>query len=49
MADLEAQTTFTITDPPAEYEETLDLILLPENAGTAQPGNCVTPRMCCPP
>lgn len=34
MADLEAQTTFTITEPPAEYLETLDLVLLPENAGT---------------
>ena len=34
MADLEAETTFTITDPPAEYLETVDLILLPENAGS---------------
>jgi hypothetical protein len=33
MADLEAQTTFTITEPPAAYLETVDLTLLPENAG----------------
>lgn len=33
MAELTAQTTFTIAEPPTEYIETADLILLPENAG----------------
>jgi hypothetical protein len=34
MAELEAQTTFTIAEPPAEYVALADLVLLPENAGT---------------
>jgi hypothetical protein len=34
MAEITAQTTFTITEPPSEYVETADLLLLPENAGS---------------
>ncbi len=33
MADLTAQTTFQIQEPADEYEETLDLVLLPANEG----------------
>lgn len=33
MAELQAQTAFTITDPPAEYGDSVDLLLAPENAG----------------
>ncbi|MDD2900828.1 MAG: hypothetical protein PHU44_00165 [Syntrophales bacterium] len=34
MAELTAQTTFTIQEPPEIYQETVDLVLLPENAGS---------------
>ena len=33
MADLTAQTTFEILEPTEVFEETLDLVLLPENTG----------------
>jgi hypothetical protein len=33
MPDLTAQTTFQIEEPIEAFEETLDLVLLPENAG----------------
>ena len=34
MAELTAQTTFSIQEPPEFYQETADLVLLPENAGS---------------
>lgn len=33
MADLTSQTTFDILEPTETFEETLDLVLLPENTG----------------
>jgi hypothetical protein len=34
MAELTAETTFTIQNPQEEFVETVDLVLLPENTGT---------------
>lgn len=49
MAELTSQTTFTIADAPAVYEETVELAFLPENEGVdavrelRYPGNTLPP------
>jgi len=47
MAELTSETTFTVIAAPEYFEESEDLYLYPENAGSWPCENCAIPVTCC--